>query len=156
MNIKTKAWLYGITGVLIVVAFNIFILSLLNFPSMAVEIIKKYFILLILLIGGFGLQIGLFTYFKNLNAISCSTTVASGGASAISMILCCSHYLLNILPFLGALVGISSLMALSKYTLYFLLFGILSNIIGISILFYQKNKFKKLNKKKKPTEGKKR
>ena len=146
MNLKTKSWIYGIAGVLIVVGINIIILSLLDFPLMATQIIKKYFVLLVLLFGGFGLQIGLFTYFNGLNAISCSTTIASGGISGISMILCCSHYLLNLLPFLGSLVGISALTALSKYTIYFLLFGILSNVVGISIIFYQRNKYAKKKK----------
>ena len=141
MNLKTKSWLYGIAGILIVVVVNIIVLSLLDFPLMAIGLIKKYFILLVLLIGGFGLQIGLFTYFNGLNAISCSTTIASGGISGISMTLCCSHYLLNILPFLGSLIGISALATLSRYTIYFLLFGILSNVIGISVLFYQRNKY---------------
>ena len=141
MKIKTKAWVYGISAVLIVVAINLIVLSLLGFPLMATEIIRKYFILLVLLIGGFGFQVGLFVYFKSLSAISCTTTVASGSVAGISMLLCCSHYLLNILPFLGALVGISALASLSKYTVYFLLFGILSNIIGISVMFYQKNKY---------------
>ena len=112
---------------------------------MATEIIKKYWSLLFLLIGGFGLQIGLFTYFRGLNAISCSTTVASGGISGVSMVLCCSHYLLNILPFLGALIGISALTSLSKYTLQFLLIGIVSNAIGIGIIFYQSNKYRMKN-----------
>ena len=143
MNIKTKAWVRGILAILIVVAINLIVLTLLDFPLMARQIIGQYWILIVLLIGGFGFQIGLFTYFKALNAISCTTTVASGGISAISMILCCSHYLLNILPFLGAVVGISGLAALSKYTVYFLILGVVSNAIGISVLFYQRNKFKK-------------
>ena len=145
MKLKTKAWSYGILAVLIVVAINFIVLYSLNFPLMATEIIRRYWILLVLLIGGFGLQVGLFTYFKGLNAISCSTTVASGGISGISMILCCSHYLLNILPFLGAVVGISALTTLSKYTVYFLWFGIISNAVGIGVIFYQKNKFKRKN-----------
>ncbi len=147
MKIKTKAWMRGILAILIVVLLNFIVLYLLDFPLMAREIIGKYWILIVLLIGGFGLQIGLFTYFKALNAISCTTTVASGGISAISMILCCSHYLLNILPFLGAVVGITGLAALSKYTVYFLLLGVTSNIIGISVLFYQRNKKRKKHEK---------
>ena len=143
MKIKTKSWIYGIVAVLIVVAINFFVLYLLNFPSMATDLIRKYFILLILLIGGFGFQVGLFTYYNSLNAISCSTTVASGGISGVSMILCCSHYLLNILPFLGAIVGMAWLASLSKYTLQFLILGIFSNAVGIGVLFYQKNKFER-------------
>ena len=48
--------------------------------------------------------------------------------------------LLNILPFLGALISISWLAALSKYTLHLLIIGVISNIAGISIMFYQKRK----------------
>ena len=36
----------GIVAVLIVVAINFFVLYLLNFPSMATDLIRKYFILL--------------------------------------------------------------------------------------------------------------
>ena len=148
MNLKTKSVLYGVFAVIVVLLVNAVILSLLGFPLMATEIIKKYLVLFILLIGGLGLQVGLFTYFNNLNAISCSTTIASGGVSAIGMILCCSHYLLNILPFLGAVVGISGLSVLSKYTVYFLWFGIISNATGIIVMLYQKNKYKGKNGKK--------
>ena len=148
MNLKAKSVLYGVFAVIAVLLVNAVILSLLGFPLMATEIIKKYLVLFILLIGGLGLQVGLFTYFNNLNAISCSTTIASGGVSAISMILCCSHYLLNILPFLGAVVGISGLSVLSKYTVYFLWFGIISNATGIIVMLYQKNKYRGKNGKK--------
>ncbi len=137
MKIKTKAILYGILAILIVVGINLIVLSILDFPSMALDIIGKYWFLLILLIGGFGAQVGLFSYFHSLNTINCSTTVASGGISAISMIMCCSHYLLNILPFLGSVIGISAFTSLSSYTLYFLLIGIFSNLIGIAIIFQQ-------------------
>lgn len=143
MKLKTKSWFYGILAVVIILAINFLVLSLLNFPLMATEIIKKYSLLLILLIGGFGLQIGLFTYYNGLNAIGCSTTVASGGISGVSMILCCSHYLLNLLPFLGAVIGISFLTKLSQYTPYFLVFGILANITGVGVIYYQRNKYKK-------------
>ena len=142
MKIKTKAVLYGVFAIIVVLIINALVLTLLNFPPMAMKVINQYWYLLILLIGGFGLQVGLFIYFHSLNAISCSTTVASGGISTISMILCCSHYLLNLLPFLGAIIGMSALTALADYTVYFLLFGILSNIIGISIMFYQAKKYK--------------
>ena len=137
MNIKKKAIRNGIIAIAIILFVNFLVLYSLNFPLMATEIIKKYFFLLILLIGGFGFQVGLFTYLKSASAIGCSTSIASGGISSISMIICCSHYLLNILPFLGALIGISALSFLSKYTIYFLLFGIMSNVIGTGIMLYQ-------------------
>lgn len=147
MEIKTKAVIYGGFAIIGVLLINFLVLSLLGFPPMATDIINKYLILIILLIGGFGLQVGLFTYFKSLNAISCGTTIASGSISGISMILCCSHYLLNILPFLGSIIGISGLAFLTKYTPHFLILGIVSNIVGIWIMFYQVKKYKKKNGK---------
>ena len=138
MKIKTKAIRNGIIAVFIVLGLNLLVLSILKFPSMATDIIGRYWYLLIFLIGGFGFQVGLFTYLKS--AISCSTTVVSGGVSGVSMILCCSHYLLNLLPFLGAIIGASALIRLSEYTPHFLVLGIVSNFFGIGIMFYQKNK----------------
>jgi fatty-acid desaturase len=147
MNIKIKSVIYGAFAIIIVLLLNLIVLALLDFPQMPLEIIKKYFILLVLLIGGFGFQVGLFTYFKHINSLTCSTTVASGGIATVSMILCCSHYLLNALPFLGAIVGISALTTLSKYTLHFILLGIFSNIIGIGIMFYQYRKHRRKSEK---------
>ncbi len=147
-DIKIKAAIYGVFAVVIVLLANWIVLVLLDYPEMALDIIRKYYILFILLMGGFGLQIGLFTYFHKMNAISCSTSVASGGISSVSMILCCSHYLLNILPFLGAIIGASALFALAKYTPYFLWLGIISNAVGIGVLFYQKNKYSRRKNEK--------
>ena len=147
MNIKTKSFVYGLVAVIIVLLLNLIVLALLDFPLMSLEIIKKYFVLIILLIGGFGLQVGLFTYFRHISAITCSTTAASGGIAGVSMILCCSHYLLNLLPFLGAFLSISALTALADYTFYFLLLGIFSNIIGIGIMFSQNKKYRRKNER---------
>jgi Cu+-exporting ATPase len=135
MKLKSKSLFYGFGASILVLLINFVVLYLLNFPPMATQIIKSYWYLLVLLIGGFGVQIGMFVYHKNF--LSCSTTVASGSISAFSMILCCSHYLLNILPMLGALIGASFLMDLGRYTVYFLLLGIVSNVIGVSIMFRQ-------------------
>ncbi len=139
---KTKAIIYGVFAMIAVIMINFIVLALLNYPPMAINLINKYILLIAFLILGFGFQVGLFTYYHSMNVLSCSTTVASGGISAISMILCCSHYLLTALPFLGTIAGLSFLTYLSDYTLYVLLFGIFSNIIGIIVIFYQNKNFK--------------
>ena len=124
-------------AILIVIVLNLIVLFLTGFPAMAILQIKKYFILLILLVSGFGIQIGLYTYLKHINLFCSATTMASGGISSISMILCCSHYLLNFLPF----ISISAVTLLAKYTFQILLFGVLSNLFGISIMI---NKIRKI------------
>ena len=53
---------------------------------------------------------------------------ATGGISATSMVACCAHHLVDVLPILG----FSALfLFLAKYQLFFIILGITSNIIGI-------------------------
>ena len=132
-KIKFRAIRNALIGILLITGINFAVLFSLGFPLMAIIQIKKYLPLLILLILGFGFQIGLFTYLKHRSAVGCTTTVASGGISSVSMILCCSHYLVNILPF----IGVTAFASLSKYTFWFLMVGVVSNVIGISIMLYK-------------------
>ena len=130
MNIKNRIIINVIIVIFIVIAINFLVLYFLNFPQMAIYQLIKYFLLLILLVLGFGVQIGLFTYLKHKNVVCSLTTATSGSISSISMILCCSHYIVTVIPF----VSISLANLLTKYTLQLLLFGILSNLIGILIM----------------------
>lgn len=133
MDIKYRALRNGIIGILLILLLNFIVLWSLGFPTMAVSQIKKYSPLLVLLIGGFGFQVGLFTYLRHKSALGCTTTVASGGLSTASMILCCSHYLAAVIPF----IGVSALASLSGYTFWFIIIGIVSNAIGIAIMLYK-------------------
>lgn len=137
MKIKKKAIMYGVGAALLVIFLNFIVLYLLDFPLMAINIIKQYSILIFLLIIGFGVQVGMLNYHRS--SLTCGTTYTSGGISAVSMILCCSHYLLNALPLLGAVAGLSLLASLSDYTVYFLVLGVVSNVFGIGIMMRQIN-----------------
>ncbi|MEK6936250.1 MAG: hypothetical protein AABW67_05660 [Nanoarchaeota archaeon] len=138
MNLKFRIARNVIIAVLIVAAINFLVLYFLNFPQMALLQIKKYWFLLALLISGFGVQIGLYTYIKH-KALVCSvSTMASGGVSGISMLLCCSHYLVNFLPF----ISLAFANVLLKYTPYILLFGIISNAFGIIFMTLKSQKLK--------------
>ena len=140
MNLKFKIARNVILAILIVGAINVSVLFFLNFPQMALLQIEKYWFLLLLLILGFGIQIGLYTYLKHKAALCSITTMASGGISGISMILCCSHYLVNFLPFIS--LTFANLML--GYTPYILLFGIVSNAFGI---WFMLNNIKKIRGK---------
>lgn len=66
-------------------------------------LLYRYFILA--LAAGFGVQVGLFMYLKALveNTRGQRAVIAtSGTASTAAMLSCCSHYLANIAPILGA------------------------------------------------------
>ena len=142
-KLKLRIIRNSIIAVLIVVIINFLVLAILNFPAMAIFQIKKYIWLLIPLVLGFGVQIGLYTYLRHLNAICSITSMAGGGVSSISMILCCSHYLVNFLPF----ISLSFATFLTRYTFYILLFGVVANIFGIIFMLNKIRKIKGVNKK---------
>ncbi|MBI2288572.1 MAG: hypothetical protein HYU83_06340 [Chloroflexi bacterium] len=87
------------------------------------------------LAGGFGVQAGLFSFIRDSirerQAIATGSVAASGGVSAGSMAACCAHHLSDVLPILG-LSGAAIFLA--RYQLFFIILGVLSNIIGITIM----------------------
>ena len=137
MKLKFKIIRNVVLAVLVVVAINFIVLASLNFPSMAIFQLKRYIWLLIPLVLGFGFQIGLYTYLRHLNVVCGITMAGSGGISSISMILCCSHYLVNVLPF----ISLSTANLLTQYTLQILIFGIAANLFGIGFML---NKIRKI------------
>src|SRR3990167_5230588 len=85
------------------------------------------------LAAGFGTQVGLFTYLRALHRAKVSGKIiaASGTTSAIAMISCCAHYLVNILP----VIGISGLAVfLGRYQMELFVVGAISNLAGIFYL----------------------
>ena len=87
------------------------------------------------LAGGFGIQAGLFSFIRRSlrerQATNTTSVAASGGVSAGSMAACCAHHLADVLPLLG-LSGIA--LFLVRYQLFFIIVGVISNIIGITIM----------------------
>lgn len=98
-------------------------------------LIFKYWITGLIL--GFGIQMGLFWYLRSgmhLNDSSSKTALATGAStSAVAMVACCAHYLVNLLPILGLS---AATLFLSKYQTYFFLLGVVSNIAGITLMIY--------------------
>ncbi|MBI4188874.1 MAG: hypothetical protein HY529_06675, partial [Chloroflexi bacterium] len=80
-------------------------------------------------------QAGLFFFIRDSlrerQAVATGSVAASGGISAGSMAACCAHHLSDVLPILG-LSGAAIFLA--RYQLFFIILGVLSNIIGISIM----------------------
>ncbi len=87
------------------------------------------------LAGGFGIQAGLFSFIRQgireRRAASTASVAASGSVSAGSMAACCAHHLADVLPLLG-LSGVAIFLA--RYQLFFIIAGVLSNIVGITIM----------------------
>ncbi len=87
-----------------------------------------------LLLIGFGIQLGLFTYIHQFRAASPGpgTIAATGGISAGSMVACCAHHVTDIFPLLG-LTALATF--LTQYQTFFLGIGVASNVIGIIMIF---------------------
>ena len=87
------------------------------------------------LAAGFGIQAGLFSFIRQglreRKAAAIASVATSGGVSAGSMAACCAHHLTDVLPLLG-LSGLAAFLA--SYQVLFIIIGVLSNVVGITIM----------------------
>jgi len=121
-------------GVLLVIFFGIVTLANGSIGS-AFQEFKRIWYWIFILASGFGFQLGLFTYLKQRIAektIGATAEVAaSGTVTTGSMVACCAHGLVNVLP----LVGISAAAAfLATYQTPLILIGVFSNLVGVTIM----------------------
>ena len=113
---------------LLVVYFTI--VSLVSGWSFAQEQFRQFWYYVIPLATGFGIQVGLYSYLKRSvkSSISPSVVATSGATSTAAMISCCAHYLVNVLPMLGA-IGIITVIAQYQVQLFWV--GLAFNFAGI-------------------------
>ncbi|TDA68757.1 MAG: hypothetical protein D9V47_08220 [Clostridia bacterium] len=86
--------------------------------------------------AGFGLQLGLFSYVRQLRQVvrtrAAGAVAASGtGTSTVSMVACCLHHLADILPVIGAS---GAAIFLEQYRYPVMGMGIAVNILGIGLM----------------------
>jgi len=91
------------------------------------------------LLAGFGIQVGLFSYLRRFARLAKSgqlsgvPVVTSAGISTGSMIACCLHHVVDVLPILGlSAVAIF----VSQFQSFLLAVGVVSNLTGISYMLY--------------------
>jgi len=80
---------------------------------------------------GFGAQIGLYTRLRSVARHGDrpgAVVAVSGGTSAAAMVSCCTHYLANVIPMLGA-TGALALVAQYQSELFWL--GLAFNAAGV-------------------------
>ncbi|MEX2017191.1 MAG: hypothetical protein WD876_01850 [Candidatus Pacearchaeota archaeon] len=130
--------IYGLLAGIGLLAFYFIVVSIFQGIEFAFLNLRSFWWLIFPLVGGFGTQIGLYTSIKHTAALT-GTVAGTGGISAGSMVACCSHFLFNALPFIG-FAGIA--VFLMKYQAWFLGAGIISNLVGISLMLNHKRKMK--------------
>ena len=138
MKNKNNAHLYGILAGIGLLIFYLSVVSIFQGIEFALLNLRSLWYLIFPLVAGFGTQIGLFFSIKH-TAQFTGTVAGTGTISGGSMIACCSHFLLQMIP----LAGISGLsIFLVKYQAWFLIIGILSNVFGIAVMLRHKRKMK--------------
>ncbi len=133
-----NAPLYGILAGIGLLVFYLSVVSIFQGVEFAFLNLRSLWYLIFPLAIGFGTQIGLFFSIKHTAQLT-GTVAGTGTISGGSMIACCSHFLLQMIP----LVGISGLaIFLVRYQAWFLVIGILSNVFGIAVMLRHKRKMK--------------
>ena len=138
VNKKDNSGLYGILAGIGLLLFYLTIVSIFQGVKFAFLNLRSLWYLILPSIIGFGTQIGLYFSIKHTAQLT-GTVVGTGSISGGSMIACCSHFLLQAIPFAG-IAGLS--LFLVKYQAWFLIVGIISNIFGITVMLKHRRKMK--------------
>ncbi|MBU2615639.1 MAG: hypothetical protein KKC19_00895 [Nanoarchaeota archaeon] len=132
--VRDNSVLYGMFAGVGLLIFSLSVVSLFQGVEFAFLNLRSLWYLIFPLAIGFGIQIGLFASIRH-TAQMTGTLVGTGTISGGSMIACCSHFLLQMVPFLG-ISGFA--IVLMKYQPEFLMVGIISNVVGISLMWRHK------------------
>ncbi len=122
---------WGFCGALGLLLIYFSIMTLASSFETAIQQFIQLWIWMTALVLGFGIQIALYAHLRQTIKISGATPAVSGGISTTSMIACCAHHLTDVLPFLGLS---AAAIFLTKYQTLFLTIGILSNLVGITLM----------------------
>lgn len=117
------------TSVMLAVYFVV--LTLVSGWDFTVSEFSKFWYYVLALALGFGIQMGLYIYLRLRLAhhhTGGKMVVASGATSTGAMLACCTHYLANILPVIGA-AGAVTLIAQYQVELFWV--GLAFNLAGI-------------------------
>lgn len=128
------------TSILLVVYFAI--VTLVSGWSFAQDQFRQFWYFVVTLAVGFGIQVGLYSHLKSSikGVVSPSVVATTGATSTAAMISCCAHYLVNLLPILGA-VGIITV--ISQYQVQLFWVGLAFNFAGIVYMASKVYKFSK-------------
>ena len=123
----------GLLASAIALSFFFGALTLVSGWQFTVEQFADWWPYIVALAIGFGSQVSLYVYLRRAlhGAASGKVIVATGTTSGAAMVACCSHYLVNLLPVLGA-TGLVSFVGAYQVELFW--FGIASNLAGIAYI----------------------
>jgi len=123
----------GLLASALILGFYFGALTLVSGWPFTVEQFFDWWPYIVALAVGFGSQVGLFVYLRRAlhGVASGKVMAATGTTSGAAMVACCSHYLVNLLPVLGA-TGLVTFVGTYQVELFW--FGIASNLAGIAYI----------------------
>lgn len=131
---ENKSIWRGFMGGISLLLFYFLTLIFANSLSHAISQFLQIWYWVLILAAGFGSQIGLYSHIQNEiketeeKKAASREIAASGGVSAVSMIACCAHHLIDVLPILG----LSALfLFFAEYQMFFIILGVGTNALGI-------------------------
>jgi len=136
IKINKKAFLLGVLSAVGILAIYLLFLTLFQSSGFAIYEFRKLWVWLVPLSIGFGTQIGLYLSIRHNSKIKAGVST-SGTISGGSMLICCSHYIIGLIPLVG-LAGFSQF--LMSYQKAFFALGILSSVTGIILILNHKRK----------------
>lgn len=128
----TKPILYGMAAGLLLLAMYFAILTLVSGWEFTLEQFAQFWYFIVTLATGFGVQVAIYLRLRHVaqhGGASGKVVAVSGGTSTVAMISCCTHYLMNVLPVLGA-TGLVVLVAQYQVELFWV--GLAFNAAGIA------------------------
>ena len=144
LHSTTKAIFYGILASSMLLGVYFAVLILVSGWNFAEDQFSQFWYFIVTLAAGFGVQIGLYIYLRNLiKGMHSGGKVlgVTGTTSTAAMISCCTHYVANLLPILGT-AGI--VMFVAQYQVKLFWVGLLFNLGGILYIVNKVIKFKQV------------
>jgi len=121
----------GLLAFALILTAYFLILTLVSGWEFTLEQFAEFRFFVLALAAGFGVQIGLYTHLRRVtrhDGAAGKVAAVSGGTSTAAMISCCTHYLANVLPVLGA-TGVVALVAQYQVQLFWV--GLAFNLAGV-------------------------
>jgi Cu+-exporting ATPase len=129
-----RAGLAGLGAALALLAVYFGLLTLVSGWSFMLEQFAAFWPYVVALATGFGIQIALYGHLRRVvrgSPAHGKVVAASGAASTAAMVSCCTHYLANLLPIVGA-AGLVTLAAQYQVELFWV--GLAFNAAGIAYI----------------------
>ncbi len=140
MKSGQKAWLYGLVAGAGILLVYLSVLTVFQSYGFALYEFKRLWMWLVPLAIGFGGQVGLYISLRDKSMKTGAAT--SGAISGGSMIACCSHYALTVIPLIGITSASTVTTFLMTYQKAFFSIGIASSIVGIALMLHNRRKMK--------------